>query len=85
VKRKEPVFWEYAGNPGILKPGNPLFESPTNAMRDGNWKLLTNDDGNQTKLFNLKQDIGETADLIGQYPERAERMKQELLEWRGSL
>ncbi|MGY8693293.1 MAG: sulfatase-like hydrolase/transferase, partial [Verrucomicrobiia bacterium] len=85
VKRKEPVFWEYAGNPGILKPGNPLFESPTNAMRDGDWKLLTNDDGSQTKLFNLKRDIGETENLIAQYPERAERMKQELLIWRGSL
>lgn len=84
-KRSAPVFWEYAGNPGILKPGNPDFESPTNAMRDGDWKLLTNDDGSDTKLFNLKKDIGETTNLATRYPERAERMKQRLLAWRTSL
>lgn len=85
IKRKGPVFWEYAGNPGILKPGNPDFESPTNAMRDGDWKLLTNDDGSETQLFNLKRDIGETSNLLAENPERAERMKRQLLEWRQSL
>jgi arylsulfatase A-like enzyme len=85
MKRKEPVFWEYAGNPGILKPGNPLFESPTNAMRDGDWKLLTNDDGSETKLFNLKRDIGESSNLAREYPERAESMKKALLDWRNGL
>lgn len=84
-QRNGPVYWEYAGNPGILKPGNPDFESPTNAMREGDWKLLTNDDGSETKLFNLKKDIGETKNLVGEYPERSERMKKRLLEWRASL
>jgi arylsulfatase A-like enzyme len=85
VQRSRPVFWEYAGNPGILKPGNPDFESPTNAIREGDWKLLTNDDGSNTKLFNLVQDEGETTNLTAKFPERTQTMKEQLLDWRKSL
>ena len=83
--RTSPVFLEYGGNPGILRPGNPDFESPTNAMRDGDWKLLTNDDGSGTQLFNLVEDPGEVNDLASKNPERVAEMKKVLLEWRASL
>ena len=84
-ERPSPVFWEYGGNPGILRPGNPDFESPTNAMRDGDWKLLTNDDGSGTQLFNLAEDPGESNDLTAVHPERVREMKRVLLDWRASL
>lgn len=84
-ERSSPVFWEYGGNPGILRPGNPDFESPTNAMRDGDWKLLTNDDGSGTQLFNLAEDPGESNDLTAVHPERVREMKRVLLDWRASL
>lgn len=84
-ERPSPVFWEYGGNPGILRPGNPDFESPTNAMRDGDWKLLTNDDGSGTQLFNLAEDPGESNDLTALHPERVREMKRVLLDWRASL
>jgi arylsulfatase A-like enzyme len=84
-ERSSPVFWEYGGNPGILRPGNPDFESPTNAIRDGDWKLLTNDDGSGTQLFNLAKDPGESKDLTAAHPERVREMKKVLLNWRASL
>ena len=84
-ERSSPVFWEYGGNPGILRPGNPDFESPTNAIRDGDWKLLTNDDGSGTQLFNLAKDPGESKDLTAVHPERVREMKKVLLNWRASL
>ena len=85
VQRSSPVFWEYGANPGILKPGNPDFESPTNAIRDGEWKLLTNDDGSNTMLFNLRDDEGETTNLADELPERTKILKHKLLAWRKSL
>ena len=85
IERRAPVFWEYAGNPGILKPGNENFISPTNAVRVGDWKLLTNDDGTDTKLFNLKNDIGEKRNLVEFYPERTAKLKAMLLHWHRTL
>ena len=85
IERRAPSFWEYAGNPGILKPGNMDFISPTNAIRDGDWKLLTNDDGTDTKLFNLKDDIGEQENIAEHYHERTAKLKAMLLRWRRSL
>ena len=82
IERRARRFWEYAGNPGILKPGNKDFISPTNAIRDGDWKLLTNDDGTDTKLFNLKNDIGEQENVAERYPERTAKLKAMLLHWR---
>jgi hypothetical protein len=54
-------------------------------MRDGDWKLLTNDDGSGTQLFNLVEDPGEVNDLASKNPERVDEMKKVLLEWRASL
>ena len=85
IERRVPVFWEYAGNPGILKPSNENFISPTNAVRVGDWKLLTNDDGTDTKLFNLKNDIGEKRNLAEFYPERTAKLKAMLLHWHRTL
>ena len=54
-------------------------------MRDGDWKLLTNDDGSGTQLFNLAEDPGESNDLTAVHPERVREMKRVLLDWRASL
>lgn len=54
------------------------------ALRQDGWKYIAKQKyswGGQPqapKLFNLKNDPGETTDVIGQYPERAEAMKQKL-------
>lgn len=78
--RSEPVFWEY-GVHGSIKPGKPEHRSPQLAMRDGNWKLLCNPDGSQTKLFQLKDDVGEKNNLAESEPKIASRMKPRLLTW----
>lgn len=80
IKRDTPIFWEY-GVHGSIKPGRADHISPELAMRDGNWKLLCNSDGTQTKLFNLAEDIGESADVAQEHPEIALQMKMQLLDW----
>ncbi|VGO22952.1 sulfatase family protein [Pontiella sulfatireligans] len=53
------------------------------ALRQGPWKYIPAQKGNKKKnlppvppqLFNLDEDLGETANLIGQHPERANELK----------
>jgi len=49
------------------------------AVRSGEWKLLM--DGGRAMLFNLRTDIGERDNLIGQRPDIARRLRPLLAAW----
>jgi arylsulfatase A len=50
------------------------------AVRDGDWKLYCR--GNDPpKLFNLKDDIGETRDRSGEHPDLVEKLVKKLEAW----
>jgi arylsulfatase A-like enzyme len=49
------------------------------AVRSGEWKLLL--DGGRALLFNLRTDIGERNNLIGQRPDLARRLRPLLTAW----
>jgi len=61
------LFWRVAG------------ARPQQAVRSGEWKLLL--DGGRAMLFNLRGDIGERNNLIGQRPDVARRLRQLLAAW----
>lgn len=83
--RKAPLFWEYGRNEYYLKPGNPRFVSPNLAIREGNWKLLINDDSTRTELYNLKDDVAENNNVADANPALVKRLSDLLLQWRRSL
>ena len=80
TRRAHPICWEY-GVHGSIKPGKPEHVSPHLAIRDGNWKLLCDPDGAQTKLFDLGADIGEMQNVASMNRDRVDRMKSKLLHW----
>ena len=49
------------------------------AVRAGNWKLLL--DGGRAMLFNMRADVGERNDLIGQRADIARRLRPLLAAW----
>ena len=49
------------------------------AVRSGDWKLLF--DGGRPMLFNVRTDLGERNNLIGQHPEIARRLRPLLEKW----
>jgi arylsulfatase A-like enzyme len=49
------------------------------AVRSGEWKLLM--DGGRPMLFNLRKDVGERDNLIGQRPDIARRLRPLLAAW----
>jgi arylsulfatase A-like enzyme len=56
-----------------------IAPSPQQAVRSGDWKLLM--DGGRAMLFNLRTDVGERNNLIGQRSDIARRLRPLLAAW----
>ncbi len=50
-------------------------------LRDGPWKLIHEIESGRSKLFDLRRDPDETADLAGQFPDRVGAYRDHLLQW----
>ena len=53
------------------------------AVREGDWKLYIDED--TYELYNLRDDIGESTDLSGAYPERVRSMRQKFEAWMNEM
>jgi arylsulfatase A-like enzyme len=82
---KRPLFWHF---PIYLEGGNqetrdPKFRTrPGSVIRYGDWKLHEYFESGDLELYNLKKDIGETNNLVQEYPEKAEQLYKMLKNWR---
>jgi arylsulfatase A-like enzyme len=47
---------------------------PYSAIRKGDWKLIYFYGTNNTELYNLKKDIGESTNLAKQYPNKTQEL-----------
>jgi N-acetylgalactosamine-6-sulfatase len=54
-------------------------------VRDGDWKLLTNDNRTRVELYQLSTDPDELANLAAAHPEQVRRLTTLLDAWRASL
>lgn len=80
-QRKENLMWVYGFNNSFLKPANPRYQSPDLAIREGQWKLLVNDNGSHVELYNLKEDIAESENVAAKNPEVAKRLSEKVINW----
>jgi arylsulfatase A-like enzyme len=79
--RSKPLFWlRPPDRPG---PANDPF--PDLSVRDGDWKLLINEDGSKPQLYDLSKDIGEKDNLAAKEPQITDRLKKMVLDWRQSM
>jgi len=81
---RDAIFWHY--------PHYHHFGfKPAGAIREGDYKLIEwyeetlLQKKNQVSLFNVRSDPGETQDLAGQMPEKAEQMRARLRAWREAM
>lgn len=51
------------------------------AVRDGDWKLITDTKGKRAQLYNLKEDLQEKKDRSKDFPEKVETLKKAALKW----
>ncbi|MEX2287368.1 MAG: sulfatase [Planctomycetaceae bacterium] len=79
------LYWHF---PGYLEAG-PNSDSwrttPAGAIRHGDWKLVEFFETGTVELYNLREDIGETNNLAGSSPERAQALHAELDSWRKAV
>lgn len=83
--RSEPVYWQYGHPHAILSGGKPGHQSPTFAIRSGQWKFLVNPDGSEAQLYHLESDHGERVNLLTQEPDQAASMAKQISSWANSV
>ncbi len=69
IKRKIPLYWRY---------DNALSKPYQVAMRDGDWKILSDSQLTTFELYNLKEDIAETNNLADKMPVELKALKRKL-------
>lgn len=65
-----PIFWHYPNQWGPSGPGI----GASSAIRKGDWKLVYFHLDTRMELFNLKEDIGETQNLVDTNPEKTKKL-----------
>lgn len=84
--RTAPLYWEYRRNDSRAFPmPADKDKSPNVAVRDGEWKLLVNDDGTDVMLYNVIDNPRENMEISEKYPEITNRLKEMALSWRKTL
>lgn len=80
------IFWEYGRKSKFFNYPGPVFDrSPHLAVREGKWKLLVNDNGGSTQLYNLETDYNELTNVMREEPQTTEKLRAAALAWRRSL
>lgn len=74
VVSSRPLVWHYPNDWGPTGPGI----GAGSAIRLGDWKFIYFHHGNHLELYNLKNDIGETVNVVNEYPEKAKELAEEL-------
>ncbi len=68
-----PLVWHYpVGVPHIA------HSKPGSVIRDGDWKFLRFYEDGREEVYNLKQDVGESTNLLASMPEKAAKLKAQL-------
>ena len=78
--RAKPLFWKRPPD----RPG-PAGHAPDLAVREGDWKLLIQEDGTRVQLYHLSDDLGEKRDVAAQNPEVVKHLRELVLQWNASL
>ena len=80
---KEPpriFYWHYP-----LEKRHFLGGRSAGAIREGDWKLIEFFDTGERELYNLKDDLGETKNLVSGHPEKVDDLQQKLILWRKNV
>ena len=77
---RDALFWHYP-----LAQPHFLGGVSAGAVRAGDWKLIEFFDTGTVELYDLKTDLGETADLAARQPGKVAELKQRLADWRRSV
>lgn len=80
---RPPLYWHF---PGYLGAGQGTWRTtPGGAIRAGDWKLIEYFEDGESKLYNLRDDVGERNNLAAAQPERVAELHKQLSAWREAV
>jgi uncharacterized sulfatase len=80
--RGEPLFFR---RPPDFPSNGGETNLPDLAVRDGDWKLLCDYEGDNAQLFNLASDAAESTNVAADHPKVVERLKESVVSWNRSM
>jgi N-acetylgalactosamine-6-sulfatase len=78
-ERSKPIFWEWKGRHA------QAYLWPHLGIRLGKWKLMVDEDLDQTVLYDIDSDWAEEQDLSAQFPEIATTLLEQVIDWHETL
>jgi arylsulfatase A-like enzyme len=76
----------YQHFPGYLGAGKDSWRTtPVGLIQIGDWKLMNFLEDNRFELYNLREDIGESNNLVTKSPEKFEELKSKMMGWRSAI
>jgi arylsulfatase A-like enzyme len=84
VRREDVICWRRPPDRAVIKAlsEDPL---PDIAVRDGEWKLLSAEDGGRAELYRVREDPGEAKNLAADNPDVVARLMKAAREWLATL
>lgn len=81
-KSKSPrvFYWHYP-----LEKKHFLGGRSSGAIRDVDWKLIEFYDTGEIELYNIKEDIDESENLLYKYPDKVKELHKKLIDWRKNI
>lgn len=81
--KRDAIYWHF---PGYLGAGaNAWRTTPAGAVRAGDWKLQEFFEDGRLELYNLREDPGQTNNLITKSPAQARQLHEKLVAWRKQI
>lgn len=80
--RDKPLFFR---RPPDRDSFGGVADLPDLAVREGSWKLLCEEDGSTSELYDLDADPAEAKNLAAQHPDVAKRLVAAVLTWHASM
>jgi arylsulfatase A-like enzyme len=80
---RENLYWHFPGYLGAS--GNQWRTKPVGVIRSGHWKLMEQFEDGTLELYNLKDDLSETRNLVDAEPAKAHELHDKLVAWRKSV
>ena len=76
----------YQHFPGYLGAGADSWRTtPVSLIHAGDWKLMEFLEDGRLELYNLREDIGETKNLVAAQPAKAKELHAKLVAWRAAV
>lgn len=84
ASRQAPLFWRRPPDRPLTAGANPR-PLPDLAVREGDWKLLCDYDGQNPRLFKVSDDRGEKSESSAAHPDLVTKLTAAALAWHQSL